>query len=142
MKYYISLLAVLFLCSCEEPLNFNNSQFFDIQDILESVNCRAECEETADCEGQTVKMIGTIDEANISAATMTFFMEDRSESTFDIEIRVDSTAADEVFALVGINGGSDARITAVLQGEDGTGSNCQREIFMIVDDVTSIDIIE
>jgi hypothetical protein len=142
MKYYISLFAILLFISCGEKLDFNNSQFYDVEDILTSRNCTADCEETADCENQIVKMIGTIDESNISLMNRNFFMVDRSEAQVDMEVRVDSTAAPEVFALITDKGGFDARITGRLQGEDGTGSNCARVIYMTIDDESAIVIIE
>lgn len=142
MKYYISIFAILLFFSCQQPLDFSNSQFYDIEEILTSVNCDEDCEEMADCEGQTVKMIGTIDEANINSATYNFFMTDRSNAQVDIEVRVDTSMSAEIFSFLAGKGGFDARIISELGGEDGSGSNCKREIFMTVDEVADIDIIE
>jgi hypothetical protein len=142
MKYYFSFIAILLFISCREPLSFSSSNTYNIEEVLTAVNCEADCEEMADCEGIRANIIGTIDEANINAATNNFFMIDRFESQVDLEIRVDTMITAEVFSLISDKGGFNARITGLLQGEDGTGSNCEREIYMILDDLASLDIIE
>ena len=142
MKYYIFLFAILLFVSCEQPLDFSNSQFYDVEEILTSRNCDGDCEEMADCEGQTVKMIGTIDEGKINSATFNFFMTDRSNGQVDMEVRVDTSMSAEIFSFLAGRGGFDARIISELQGEDGSGSNCAREIYMVVDEVADIEIIE
>ncbi len=144
---FLSLLLVLLVSilftACDEPLDFNNSQFYDVQDILESSNCTADCEEEADCENQRVKMIATIDASGISATEFQFVVQDRSTSTFEMEVKVDTVIAAELFANILDKGGEVARLQGRLGGEDGSSSsNCQRVIFMTIDDPADVEIVE
>lgn len=143
MKFLSILFALFLFTACTEPLDFNNSQFYDIEEVLESSNCTADCEEEADCEDQRVKLIGTIDESNINAADFQFFVLDRTNKSVEMEVKVDSTIAAVLFAKISDKGGEVARIQGLLGGVDGSGSsNCQRVIFMTVDNPADVEIVE
>jgi len=144
MKFLpVLFFSILLLASCNEPLDFNNSQFYDVQDVLESSNCAADCEEVADCENQRVKMIGTIDPSNIDAINFQFNLVDRSNQQVEMEVVVDSSEAAVVFALISDQGDEQVRITGLLEGMDGSSSsNCQREISMKLTSSDDIELVE
>lgn len=143
MKFLNILLVLLVFTACDEPLDFNNSQFYDVEDILESSNCTADCEEVADCENQRVKMIATIDASGISATEFQFVVQDRSTSTIEMEVKVDTMIAAELFSNIQDKGGEVARLQGLLGGEDGSSSsNCQRTIFMTIDNPADVEIVE
>lgn len=143
MKYYISLFALLIFFSCEEPIDLDNSQFYDVEDIVTAVNCTADCEETADCENENAKIIAIIDPSRIVKDSSSFYILDRTDSKIDMQVKVDTSATDIVFALITDKGGNTARIKGVLEGRDGTSSsNCQREIFVNLSNSGDLEIIE
>ena len=131
---YASLLFVTLLFSCtKEKIEFDLTQYYDVNVVLNSSNCSADCEEMADCEGQEVRVVGLIDADEISPNTYTFEILDENDGKTPMIIRVDTLASVDIFQKITGNGEKVVRLQGVLEGEDGSGSsNCMREINLFV----------
>lgn len=142
MKNLLFLFFALAIVSCSDnTLDLNNAQFYDIEDVLKSDNCSSDCDDMADCEGQEVKLVGIIDEANINANQHTFFMLDENDELVSMEVRVDELISPAVFSKIAGNGGEVVRAEGLLGGyKDSTTVNCERVIFLNVNDPSTVRV--
>lgn len=141
--FFLASFIILFACT-REKLNLMGAQFFDVEQLLESRNCKTKCEEEADCEGQNVKLIGLLEESNYVPSEYKFFLLDQYDDRTEIEIRVDTMLLSQVFAKINGEDESRVRLQGNLGGYDSNpgGSTCVREFFVQISDPSTIEIID
>lgn len=130
----------LFLTKCKKAdLDLSSNTYFGISEIFKSKNCDADCEETANCEGKTVKIRGVLDEYSINTAQHQFYLMDETKEKIRLEVKVEKTASLAVFKKIKDKGGQVLQLEGVLEGFDArTNLNCDRKFFLRLDDAFKI----
>lgn len=140
-NFLLVLVMGLFLFSACDPesLDLDGDEIFGVETILDSENCDTECGVTADCEGKSVTITGTIDEINITPSAHQFYIFEIDNRNKQIEIKVDSTVSDDVFAKIADHANKNINIVGTLEGFDAQmNANCERIQFL---NLTSADNI-
>lgn len=147
MKLNILLILAAFfiLTSCDEKIDLNNAQYYDIETVVNSRNCSAKCDEMADCEGSNAKMLGTFDESSVDTKKFMFSLVDKIDEKTEMEIRLDSLIAPEVFLNIKGNDEKVIRVEGTLEGyDDGTAgsSSCDRVMRLYITDPSKVRVAQ
>ncbi len=143
MKFGFILLSILFFlftgCKKDE-LDLDSNTYFGIKAILNSENCNADCEETANCEGKMIKVKGFLDENNINASEHQFYLIDEKKDKYILEVKVDETVSSDVFQKLNGQGGQVFLVEGLMEGYDApTNINCKRQFILRLDDAFMVN---
>lgn len=145
IKLIFTLIAVAILftiMSCKkDTLDFGSATYFGIKKVLKSENCDADCGETADCEGEMIKVKGKLDESNINVSDNQFYLIDEGDSDFRLEVQVDEMVNDDVFQKINGMGGEVFLAEGEMEGYDApTNATCKRQFLLRVNDAEKVEM--
>jgi hypothetical protein len=134
---------VLMISSCAKELDLDSGEYFSVKEFLQSKNAKADCDEKADCEGKNVRLEGLIDGDRVIRETNNFYIKDKDNPNFDIEIRVEESISNPVFDLLEPVGDRGVKVMGIADGYDKpTNYRCERVIFLVLLDPADLEIVE
>ena len=138
----IPLFLLLLIIGCgQETLDLSSNTYFGVKEVLTSMNCEANCGETADCEGVTIRVKGRLDDANINAFAHQFYLLDESQEKFTLEVKVDEAVSADVFQKLNDMGGEVFLVKGEMEGYDAsTNCRCTRQFLLRVDEASDVEM--
>lgn len=129
------LIALVFVAgACKKELDLEADAYYGVRQFLQSKNCDTKCGEVADCEGVMVGVKGKVNLDNAERDALTFRLSDENHRNCDIEVRVDSLIATDIFDQLILAGNTHARVKGMVEGYDQPGNiKCKRGFVLRLD---------
>lgn len=121
--------------ACKKELDLEADAVYGVRQFLQSKNCDTKCGEVADCEGVEVKIKGKINLDSAVRDALTFRLSDENHHNCDLEVRVDSLIATDVFDRLILAGNTHAQVQGIVEGYDQPGNiKCKRGFVLRLQD--------
>lgn len=135
LKFLPALLALILVAgACKKELDLEVDAYYGVRQFLQSKNCDTKCGQVADCEGEIVGVKGKVNVDATEREALTFYLSDENHRNCDIEVRVDSLIATDVFDQLLLAGNTHARVKGLVEGFDQPGNlKCKRGFVLLLE---------
>ena len=136
------MISLFTITACHKKTLSLSDNVYTLQTFLKSVNCEANCYETAQCEGKTVRLKGLLDRDNINRSQQQFYLVDVN-SQYNIEVKVASNITDDIFDILEQNPAAEYIVKGKITGYNAaTNISCKRQFTLSLNSTTNLRILD